>query len=98
MLCSIAFRSGPSPETDRKSTRLNSSHTVISYAVFCLKKKKKDDQKITHQDRRADVEAQKHVDGRILPHSRREHATCPDCRRSVLMRVPVECTAISRVR
>src|SRR5436190_17156350 len=27
-------------ETDRKSTRLNSSHTVISYAVFCLKKKK----------------------------------------------------------
>src|SRR5438132_7588118 len=29
------------PETDRKSTRLNSSHTVISYAVFCLKKKKK---------------------------------------------------------
>src|SRR5260221_1718315 len=27
--------------TDRKSTRLNSSHTVISYAVFCLNKKKK---------------------------------------------------------
>src|SRR5438132_6942793 len=27
--------------SDRKSTRLNSSHTVISYAVFCLKKKKK---------------------------------------------------------
>src|SRR5688500_19765271 len=26
--------------TDRKSTRLNSSHLVISYAVFCLKKKK----------------------------------------------------------
>src|SRR5437588_11091934 len=26
--------------SDRKSTRLNSSHTVISYAVFCLKKKK----------------------------------------------------------
>src|SRR2546426_5343600 len=32
-----------SPEIgDRKSTRLNSSHLVISYAVFCLKKKKKD--------------------------------------------------------
>src|SRR5438034_8404500 len=30
-----------SPVADRKSTRLNSSHTVISYAVFCLKKKKK---------------------------------------------------------
>src|SRR5256885_5717450 len=28
-----------SAETDRKSTRLNSSHLVISYAVFCLKKK-----------------------------------------------------------
>src|SRR5689334_24677030 len=27
--------------TDRKSTRLNSSHSSISYAVFCLKKKKK---------------------------------------------------------
>src|SRR5260221_8471080 len=27
-------------DKDRKSTRLNSSHTVISYAVFCLKKKK----------------------------------------------------------
>src|SRR5215204_3712928 len=31
----------PPVEGDRKSTRLNSSHTVISYAVFCLKKKKK---------------------------------------------------------
>src|SRR6266850_3229962 len=29
------------PRPDRKSTRLNSSHLVISYAVFCLKKKKK---------------------------------------------------------
>src|SRR5256886_11384653 len=29
------------PEGDRKSTRLNSSHSQISYAVFCLKKKKK---------------------------------------------------------
>src|SRR5256885_5716871 len=31
---------GALSETDRKSTRLNSSHLVISYAVFCLKKKK----------------------------------------------------------
>src|SRR5438132_931488 len=30
-------------DLDRKSTRLNSSHTVISYAVFCLKKKKKNE-------------------------------------------------------
>src|SRR5688572_31380165 len=29
------------PRRDRKSTRLNSSHSQISYAVFCLKKKKK---------------------------------------------------------
>src|SRR2546426_1838061 len=32
---------GPCMHEDRKSTRLNSSHLVISYAVFCLKKKKK---------------------------------------------------------
>src|SRR5439155_22277097 len=31
------------PYADRKSTRLNSSHVAISYAVFCLKKKKKHD-------------------------------------------------------
>src|SRR5437588_7650756 len=36
LACSLV-RLGP---RDRKSTRLNSSHTVISYAVFCLKKKK----------------------------------------------------------
>src|SRR2546422_4408958 len=33
--------------TDRKSTRLNSSHGYISYAVFCLKKKKRDDPNAT---------------------------------------------------
>src|SRR5258708_30784530 len=38
---SIAAASPP-PVLDRKSTRLNSSHQIISYAVFCLKKKKKD--------------------------------------------------------
>src|SRR5258708_36563915 len=31
---------GRDPASDRKSTRLNSSHQIISYAVFCLKKKK----------------------------------------------------------
>src|SRR5947199_6825135 len=35
------------PQEDRKSTRLNSSHLGISYAVFCLKKKKKDSQNHT---------------------------------------------------
>src|SRR5437588_9488979 len=37
--CSVTFR------RDRKSTRLNSSHAVISSAVFCLKKKKKNRKK-----------------------------------------------------
>src|SRR5256885_6768361 len=36
-------------ETDRKSTRLNSSHLVISYAVFCLKKKKNNKNSMTMQ-------------------------------------------------
>src|SRR5258708_26567179 len=34
---------------DRKSTRLNSSHQIISYAVFCLKKKKKIKENIYNQ-------------------------------------------------
>src|SRR5437588_6449667 len=36
----LALAGAYDARTDRKSTRLNSSHTVISYAVFCLKKKK----------------------------------------------------------
>src|SRR2546422_8285880 len=40
--CSVAVKKKSSATlTDRKSTRLNSSHGYISYAVFCLKKKKK---------------------------------------------------------
>src|SRR2546426_4448710 len=35
---------------DRKSTRLNSSHLVISYAVFCLKKKKTPDEGLRHMN------------------------------------------------
>src|SRR5438876_2384687 len=34
------YQTGNAPAPDRKSTRLNSSHPSISYAVFCLKKKK----------------------------------------------------------
>src|SRR5256885_13158804 len=37
-------------EPDRKSTRLNSSHLVISYAVFCLKKKKKYNARLLGED------------------------------------------------
>src|SRR5436309_14345819 len=36
------------PRKDRKSTRLNSSHVKISYAVFCLKKKKKTQQPLAY--------------------------------------------------
>src|SRR5438034_6036533 len=42
----------PHLSRDRKSTRLNSSHTVISYAVFCLKKKKKKKKKKKHETNR----------------------------------------------
>src|SRR5439155_17354806 len=44
------LENGAGDRTDRKSTRLNSSHVAISYAVFCLKKKKKD-QNIQKQKR-----------------------------------------------
>src|SRR5438445_1002216 len=44
--CPWVRRLGPAVDLDRKSTRLNSSHANISYAVFCLKKKKKNKQKI----------------------------------------------------
>src|SRR5688572_31853308 len=40
------------PKADRKSTRLNSSHSQISYAVFCLKKKIRDEDLITASPRR----------------------------------------------
>src|SRR2546429_3907029 len=39
--CRVFIVTVPTPIEDRKSTRLNSSHGYISYAVFCLKKKKK---------------------------------------------------------
>src|SRR5476649_2988480 len=49
---------------DRKSTRLNSSHTVISYAVFCLKKKKKSGkEKGKHKDenrKRRNIDDERH--------------------------------------
>src|SRR6266513_1663474 len=41
---------GSAPARDRKSTRLNSSHVSISYAVFCLKKKNKKQQFIFYQE------------------------------------------------
>src|SRR5260221_8073249 len=43
-------RSSSASCRDRKSTRLNSSHTVISYAVFCLKKKEHTSELQSHSD------------------------------------------------
>src|SRR5438034_2278193 len=45
-LQSLERRFSSRSQRDRKSTRLNSSHTVISYAVFCLKKKTNEPAKI----------------------------------------------------
>src|SRR3989442_2013844 len=45
-------------ERDRKSTRLNSSHVRISYAVFCLKKKKKIKRDVAHVAKHAPGSAQ----------------------------------------
>src|SRR5437773_4626366 len=49
-VCKICVETAaPILQTDRKSTRLNSSHITISYAVFCLKKKKKHRYKNTNR-------------------------------------------------
>src|SRR5690554_7568880 len=45
---SISFSANWGVQTDRKSTRLNSSHVRISYAVFCLKKKKEENNEYHH--------------------------------------------------
>src|SRR2546422_2259473 len=47
--CGPLCRSTSNTAKDRKSTRLNSSHGYISYAVFCLKKKKTDKKINSHQ-------------------------------------------------
>src|SRR5476649_2982646 len=56
--CSMWGKCPASSTTDRKSTRLNSSHTVISYAVFCLKKKKRP-QKHTQNQKKKKIQKQK---------------------------------------
>src|SRR5437868_12655802 len=52
VICLGAVIRGETPHftanQDRKSTRLNSSHVSISYAVFCLKKKKKQQSRVPH--------------------------------------------------
>src|SRR5438034_7984496 len=56
---------------DRKSTRLNSSHTVISYAVFCLKKKKRKPRHRQPRDARergTDAHSRHDDDRELRPH------------------------------
>src|SRR5256885_9762507 len=57
-------RRGRDVHVDRKSTRLNSSHLVISYAVFCLKKKKKN---------KIEIKIEKYVSMIELISTTREH-------------------------
>src|SRR3972149_9282152 len=54
--CREGASAGPSPR-DRKSTRLNSSHSQISYAVFCLKKKDGSEPKLLPPAHCADLRA-----------------------------------------
>src|SRR5256886_5602183 len=60
-------------DQDRKSTRLNSSHSQISYAVFCLKKKKTDD-----SDSRSGIV-------KLSAKSLAESAECPHVRTSLIL-------------
>src|SRR5437762_9434605 len=55
-------------ELDRKSTRLNSSHRCISYAVFCLKKKKTPNQRRRHNRKK---NKSTNIAHHIRPHSAR---------------------------
>src|SRR3984893_18207016 len=57
MPCRLPFSALAARRADRKSTRLNSSHVAISYAVFCLKKKKTSR---TPSDRGATAETDHH--------------------------------------
>src|SRR6266487_5849895 len=54
----------PGAGGDRKSTRLNSSHPSISYAVFCLKKKKHNKNKILPEIRRTTSDGRSHQDSK----------------------------------
>src|SRR5690625_6382272 len=45
----------PVPLVDRKSTRLNSSHVAISYAVFCLKKKNSNERPVNRAEKTASM-------------------------------------------
>src|SRR5258708_10497366 len=71
---------------DRKSTRLNSSHQIISYAVFCLKKKKTHVTSLTHITPHAALclkKKQKHAElARSYASDRSQYDALTDVRRS----------------
>src|SRR3954462_7663896 len=58
--------------SDRKSTRLNSSHTIISYAVFCLKKKRV--RQVEADEAEHDRIRASEDDDQTRPHTRHHHA------------------------
>src|SRR5438094_3638499 len=64
----------PLPECeDRKSTRLNSSHRTISYAVFCLKKKKNNDQNNRKHEKIYKTTDLGHLDSRLVRTDMMQH-------------------------
>src|SRR5689334_23667378 len=56
------------PARDRKSTRLNSSHSSISYAVFCLKKKKKKKKHDKHNKKKKYIDTKQINLFRVIRH------------------------------
>ena len=64
-LFSICENARELSRTDRKSTRLNSSHQIISYAVFCLKKKKKKKKRVNKYKKQKQNRNEKNREGKI---------------------------------
>src|ERR1039457_2504764 len=73
--------------SDRKSTRLNSSHLVISYAVFCLKKKEKKSHKLAHATCAQSCVRLSHVC--VTTHT--SHLSCPSHEYCAYARTCVSC-------
>src|SRR2546427_4286461 len=61
--------SWPRSVTDRKSTRLNSSHSQISYAVFCLKKKSV----VRSEEHTSELQSQSNIVCRLLLEKKKKH-------------------------